>query len=117
MGETLLCSDLVLFRKIVYINLYYVVYTCVYINNFEHFSRDLSSKYESLCSFSETSAFMITGTVIVMQKKVKRKGFSNFIFKICLFIYFERDCTCAGEGQREGERIPSRLCAVSWYIT
>ena len=30
-----------------------------------------------------------------------------------MFIYFERDSTSRGGAEREGERIPSRLCTIS----
>lgn len=46
----------------------------MYINNFEHFSRDLNNKYKGLHSFSESSTFIIIERVIIVNKKVQKFG-------------------------------------------
>lgn len=67
MSSTLIEYELVSCREI--INVYYIMY----INNFEHFSRDLNNKYKGLHSFSESSTFIIIERVIV-NKKVQKFG-------------------------------------------
>ena len=53
--------------------------------------------------------FLLTNTWPLFKKYL-----FNYLF-ICLFVYlfWERERVQAGEGQRERERIPSRLCTVS----
>lgn len=51
-----------------YIRVYYIVYTCLCIGNFEHISKDLS---KSLQSFSESIPFMVIEIVIIMKKYKK----------------------------------------------
>ena len=48
-----------------------------------------------------------------MWSQVIHSFIHSFILNVYLFIFREKVCASAGGAERDGKRIPSRLCALS----